>query len=372
MTGVILAGISGAGKTTVHKAVTASLAAAGRQTLVSVPQAMTTTAHLYLAGNPALQADAVVTWLEEMTAFAACLTGRACDGGLTVHREAACWTPAFVLKGFVYDIPLHDLAITRGRVAGVERRLAGLGFTLVLLTVPPDRIQEQCVASTREHRGAGWAAHLEKLGSTDAGRADALGGGQPPARHRDRHLRPGLGAGIGRRHRDRRRGRPVSRLRRGPGGGEDRQERGPAVRPRQQRGVHGPGPDLAVGQLVPRDDVEAQVVLAAGELTLARGHGEHDVQLVTDDAVLGVGVLHHPGGHRAVHREAKLLLQLARQGHGQGLPGLGVPARQERPRLAHLPGQQDPAGGADDRPRYHLNRRPAGHVPGTARVFCHA
>ena len=178
MTGVILAGISGAGKTTVHQAVTASLAAAGCQTLVSIPQAMTTTAHLHLADRPARQADEVVAWLEEMTAFAGGLTARARDGGLTAHREAARWTPAFVLEGFVYDIPLHDLAISRDRVAPVERRLAGLGFTLVLLTVPPGRIQEQCVASTREHRGPGWAAHLDRLAATDAGRADVLAAAQ--------------------------------------------------------------------------------------------------------------------------------------------------------------------------------------------------
>lgn len=77
MTGVVLAGISGAGKTTVHGAVTASLAATGCQTLVSVPQAITTTAHLYLADHPARQADEVVTWLEEMITFASRLTARA-------------------------------------------------------------------------------------------------------------------------------------------------------------------------------------------------------------------------------------------------------------------------------------------------------
>lgn len=178
MTGVILAGISGAGKTTVHKMVTASLAAEGCQTLVAVPQAMTTTAHLHLAGSPARQADEVVAWLEEMTAFASCLTARARVGGLTVHREAARWTPAFVIEGFLYDIPLHDLEISRDRVAGVEQRLAGLGFTLVLLTVPPGRIQEQCVASTREHRGPGWEAHLGRLGATDAERAAVLAAAQ--------------------------------------------------------------------------------------------------------------------------------------------------------------------------------------------------
>lgn len=178
MTGVVLAGISGAGKTTVHRAVIASLAAAGCQTLVSVPQALTTTAHLYLADRPARQADEVVAWLEEMITFAARLTARARDGGLTEHREAAHWTPMFVLEGFLYDIPLHDLAISRDRVAPLEQRMTALGFTLVLLTIPPDRIQEQCVVSTREHRGPGWTAHLSRLGATDAERAATLASAQ--------------------------------------------------------------------------------------------------------------------------------------------------------------------------------------------------
>lgn len=84
----------------------------------------------------------------------------------------------FVLEGFLYDIPLHDLMISRDRVAPLEQRMAALGFTLVLLTVPPDRIEEQCVVSTREHRGPGWAAHLSRLGTTDAERAAALASAQ--------------------------------------------------------------------------------------------------------------------------------------------------------------------------------------------------
>jgi hypothetical protein len=178
VTGVILAGISGAGKTTVHRAVTATLAAGGSQTLVSIPQALTTTAHLYLDDRPTLQAAEVVAWLEEMVTFAGQLTARARDGGLTTHREAAHWMPTFVLEGFLYDIPLHDIAISRARVTPIERRLARLGFTLVVLTVPPASIKEQCVVSTREHRGPGWSAHLGRLGTTDTDRAAALGAAQ--------------------------------------------------------------------------------------------------------------------------------------------------------------------------------------------------
>jgi len=77
----------------------------------------------------------------------------------------------FVLEGFLYDIPLHEIAISRIRVAPIEQRLAGLGFTLVLLTVPPARIEQQCVIATRANRGPGWSAHLRRLGATDPERA---------------------------------------------------------------------------------------------------------------------------------------------------------------------------------------------------------
>lgn len=33
---------------------------------------------------------------------------------------------------------------------------------------------EQCVISTRAHRGPGWAAHLHRMAATDAGRAAVL------------------------------------------------------------------------------------------------------------------------------------------------------------------------------------------------------
>lgn len=171
MTGIVLAGISGAGKTTLHRAVTAALAASGIETLVAIPQALTTTAHLYLADRPAQQAAAVLAWMDETVTYAECLTRRAVDGGLTVHRNAACWTPVFVLEGFLYDLPLHDIAITRPQVRPLEHRMAAVGFTVVHLVVSPDRIAAQCVQATRASRGAGWAAHLERLGASDTERA---------------------------------------------------------------------------------------------------------------------------------------------------------------------------------------------------------
>ncbi|MBO0879028.1 MAG: hypothetical protein J2P17_01315, partial [Mycobacterium sp.] len=88
------------------------------------------------------------------------------------HRWARHWTPAVILEGFVYDIPVHDdLHIARSRVRPIEDRLADLGAIVVLLTVPSRLVLQRCVCSTRTHRGPGWAEHLERIAATDTARA---------------------------------------------------------------------------------------------------------------------------------------------------------------------------------------------------------
>ncbi|WP_066890772.1 hypothetical protein [Carbonactinospora thermoautotrophica] len=172
MNGVIIAGISGAGKTTLHRAVIAALAGAGRETLLAFPQAMTTTAHLHLAGDPAAHAAALLDWFHDAVAFAERVMHQATAGGLLTHpRYGRHWTPTLVLEGFIFDIPTHGYPIPRAAVRPLERRLAALDVTLVVLRVPPDHIQRQCVESTRRHRGERWAAHLDRLGRSDAERA---------------------------------------------------------------------------------------------------------------------------------------------------------------------------------------------------------
>jgi hypothetical protein len=66
MPGVILAGISGAGKTSTYQRLLAVLAQRQQETLLAVPQAMTTTAHLNLAHDPAAQATAVLEWCADV------------------------------------------------------------------------------------------------------------------------------------------------------------------------------------------------------------------------------------------------------------------------------------------------------------------
>ncbi|MGH3720392.1 MAG: hypothetical protein ACRDRI_16415 [Pseudonocardiaceae bacterium] len=53
-----------------------------------------------------------------------------------------------------------------------EHRLATLNIALVLLSVPDERVLEQCVHSTRATRGEGWARHLSALGEDDEARAE--------------------------------------------------------------------------------------------------------------------------------------------------------------------------------------------------------
>ncbi|MGH3770426.1 MAG: hypothetical protein ACRDRW_03355 [Pseudonocardiaceae bacterium] len=170
MPGVILAGISGAGKTSTYQRLLAVLAQRQQETLFAVPQAMTTTAHLHLAHDPAAQAAAVLDWCTDVIGFVERTLARAHRGGLTTHRRH--WTPLLVAEGFVYDIPLHDFAIDRARIRPLEHRLATLNIALVLLSVPDERVLEQCVHSTRATRGEGWARYLAALGEDDEARAE--------------------------------------------------------------------------------------------------------------------------------------------------------------------------------------------------------
>ncbi len=174
MPGVVIAGISGSGKTHLHRAVTEAVTASGRELVMTFPQAMTTTAHQHLAVDRANQAFKILHWCEDVISFAERVHAQAVDGGLLLEREnyPFNWTPMLLLEGFVFDIPLHDLEIARHQVRDFEERLARLGVLLVVLEVPESQILEQCVRSTRRHRGQGWEEHLERLGSNDQLRAE--------------------------------------------------------------------------------------------------------------------------------------------------------------------------------------------------------
>jgi hypothetical protein len=88
-----------------------------------------------------------------------------------------------VAEGFIYDIPLHGFAIDRARIRPLEHRLATLEIALVLLSVPEERVLEQCVHSTRATRGEGWARHLAALGKDDEARAEYFHAAQRRLRH---------------------------------------------------------------------------------------------------------------------------------------------------------------------------------------------
>lgn len=181
MPGVILAGISGAGKTSTYQRLLALLAQRQQETLIALPQAMTTTAHLHLAHDPAAQATAVLDWCADVIGFAERTLARAHRGGLTTHRRH--WTPLLVAEGFLYDIPLHDFAIDHARIRPLEHRLATLGIAVVLLSVPEERVLEQCVHSTRATRGEGWSRHLAALGEDDEACAEYFRTAQRRLRH---------------------------------------------------------------------------------------------------------------------------------------------------------------------------------------------
>lgn len=174
MPGVIIAGISGAGKTHLHRSVVEAVTASGREIVLAFPQAMTTTAHQHLSGNSTGQATQILEWCRQLTVFAECVHTQASEGNLLSETEnyPFNWTPMVLLEGFVFDIPLHDFAISREQVRETEERLAALGIVLVVLEVPQHQIKRQCVESTRRYRGQGWSQHLDRLGGDDDERAE--------------------------------------------------------------------------------------------------------------------------------------------------------------------------------------------------------
>lgn len=174
MPGVIIAGISGAGKTHLHRSVVEAVTASGREIVLAFPQAMTTTAHQHLSADPCGQATRILEWCRQLTVFAERVHTQASEGNLLSETEnyPYNWTPMVLLEGFVFDIPLHDFTISRQQVKETEERLTALGLILVVLEVPEHQIKAQCVESTRRHRGQGWSQHLDRLGNDDDERAE--------------------------------------------------------------------------------------------------------------------------------------------------------------------------------------------------------
>ncbi len=174
MGGALLAGVSGAGKTTLFRRLSAAITASGREIVLTFPQAMTTTCHLRFNDEPKRQATEVLDWCEQLTSFAELVTDKALTGGLTTRREnyPNQWNPMLLLEGAMFDIPLHGFDIRREQCMGLEARLRALEVVLVFLTIPDEMIEERCVRSTREHRGEGWSSHLHALGMDDEARAE--------------------------------------------------------------------------------------------------------------------------------------------------------------------------------------------------------
>lgn len=174
MSGALIAGISGAGKTTLYRKTNAAITASGREIVLAFPQSMTTTAHLQYASEPDRQAEHVLSWIDDSISFAERVMQKALAGGLVTQREnyPFNWNPMLLLEGFIFDIPLHGFAIKREDVLPFEHRLKTLGVVLAVLVVPPALIRRRCVESTRRHRGAGWSQHLDALGVNDDARRE--------------------------------------------------------------------------------------------------------------------------------------------------------------------------------------------------------
>lgn len=178
MKGCVLAGVWGAGKTSVHQRTVARLVKDGCQSLISMPQAATITTHTYTPGHPSDHAANILSWLDALTAFLEELDRRFQASTLPRHRFASAWTPTCVLEGLGFDAPVYGLPLDRATIRDVEQRLHALSVHLVVLRVPDHYIRAQCVESTRLHRGAKWARYLETFGPNDATRAEHIRGAQ--------------------------------------------------------------------------------------------------------------------------------------------------------------------------------------------------
>ncbi|GAA4899243.1 hypothetical protein GCM10023405_19010 [Streptomonospora salina] len=178
MRGCVLAGVWGAGKTSVYHRALARLVASGCESLIAMPQAATLTTHTYSPGAPHEHADRILTWLDHVTAFLEESDRRFRASTLPQHRFAHTWAPTCVLEGIGFDMHVYGLPTSRYALEDIEKRLSDLGVHLVLLWVPEDRVAAQCVDSTRIHRGPKWSRYLNGFGATDAERADHIRGVQ--------------------------------------------------------------------------------------------------------------------------------------------------------------------------------------------------
>ncbi|KIA61366.1 hypothetical protein FG87_31200 [Nocardia vulneris] len=172
MRGCVIAGVWGAGKTSVYQRILAHLVDADCQSVLAVPQAATITTHTYMDASVPSKADGILSWLRELTTFLEDADRRFRSSTLPDHRFAHQWTPTAVLECLAFDVPVYRLPIDRAELLDHEQRLTDLGLHLIVLRVPEPQIQLQCIESTRQYRSPKWARYLEEFGKTDALRAE--------------------------------------------------------------------------------------------------------------------------------------------------------------------------------------------------------
>ena len=170
----MIAGVWGAGKTSVYQRCVARLVSGGCQSLITMPQAATLTTHTYAPGGISEHAGNIQAWLANLTSFLEDLDRRFQASALPAHRFASAWAPACVLEGLGFDTPIYDLPIPREALLGIEQRMGAIGLRLVILRVPGPRIRAQCVESTRTHRGPKWASYLAGFGPDDQARSEHI------------------------------------------------------------------------------------------------------------------------------------------------------------------------------------------------------
>lgn len=174
MRGCVLAGVWGAGKTSVYERVVARLITSGCQSMIAMPQAATVTTHTYGPGDEEDHALGIKSWLDNLTAFLGDVDHRFQRSALPSHRFASAWTPTCVLEGLGFDLPVYELPAPRNALLEIEHRLADIGLYLVVLHVPSSRIRDRCVEATRRNRGPRWTEYINAFGPDDPARAEHI------------------------------------------------------------------------------------------------------------------------------------------------------------------------------------------------------
>jgi hypothetical protein len=157
--GLIFEGVSGSGKSTLFRRLTRDDMLLANDAGLYLSQSYTL--RMCDPADPERLANALLSTLEQFR-----------DGYLAsefAQRTDRRGSFGFVMESFHYYLAFDYVQEARQTafIGHFDERLLAVGARLVLLTVQPDAVIENCVRSTLRSRGPGWAEFLKQYGKTD-------------------------------------------------------------------------------------------------------------------------------------------------------------------------------------------------------------